>query len=366
MTQTSIGLFPVSVSDRQAKGRQKMHGLALYITHIWEAAASTDTVLCREHGLEVDSERIALEIAPALAAIRTLDLEVIRGSLGGSAARRYLDLQKDDPQGQVVLGMVLARNADIHLPATLDLHVDRVVGEGEGFRVMPTWLPYDELPAVVRANRRTQSSRNGTSENSHNAYRDVVGGHLVIETFLDAFAFFLRCDPALARRRAGTEDLAYFPLPAYTIHDYERLHPDQPNRADLGAEVRRLTEDVPPSGSGREILHRLVADGAVVYCGYTVESFGLRRAFTEAAPQIMRDLRAGYPYSAVSADGTHQTVVANENGRLTAEGIALEDYSFPQPRRHPLPETWLTWWELTLKDPFWYRKQRLSGVSRSL
>ncbi|MDO0916759.1 hypothetical protein QQM39_39905 [Streptomyces sp. DT2A-34] len=73
MAQAPTGLFPVTDPDRQAKGRQKMHGLALYINHVWEACASTDTKLCRDHGLDVDSERVALEIAPALAALRGPD-----------------------------------------------------------------------------------------------------------------------------------------------------------------------------------------------------------------------------------------------------------------------------------------------------
>ncbi|MFH8701324.1 hypothetical protein [Streptomyces chartreusis] len=360
MTHTS-GLFPVTDSDLQAKGRQKMYGLALYTSRVWEACASTDTRLCRDHGLHVDSERVALEIAPALAAVRTLDLEVFRAGQRGADGQRYLDLQKTDLQGQVVLGLVLARNADIHLPATLDLHVDRVVGNDDGYQVMPSWLTYDRLPAVVRANKRSQGNKNGTSEASHDAYRDAVGGHLVIETLLDAFAFFRRCDPALARSTPQTEELAYFPLPATnTGHGYERRHPDQPNRADVGAEVRRLTEDVPPAGSGREISYRLDSEGTAVYCGHTVERFGLRSAFTESAVQIGRDVRAGYPYTAVATNGVHHPITVGADGGLWADGVVLEDYPFPQPHRHPLPQTWLAWWKLALDDPFWYRKQRLA------
>ncbi|WP_405467489.1 hypothetical protein [Streptomyces canus] len=313
MAQTSTGWFPVTEPDRQAKGRQKMQGLVLYINHVWQACASTDTKLCRDHGLDVDSERVALEIAPALAAVRTLDLEVFRAGLSDADNQLYLALHKTDPQGQVVLGLVLARNADIHLPAALDLHVDRVVGNDDGYRVMPCWLTYDKLPTVVRANKRSPGSKNGTSDASHDAYRDVVGGHLVTETLLDAFAFFRRCDPTLARRAPGTDDLAHFPLPVTTTgdgHDYERRHPDQPNRADFGAEVRRLTEDIPPSGSSREISYRLDSDGTAVYCGHTVERFGLRSAFTESAAQIVRDVRAGYAYVAVATDGVHHPVGA--------------------------------------------------------
>ncbi|WP_328965627.1 hypothetical protein [Streptomyces virginiae] len=80
MTSQPTGLFPVADAECHAKGRQKMHGLALYISHVWEAAATTSTSLCRVHGMDVGTERVALEIAPALAAVRTLDLEVICNS----------------------------------------------------------------------------------------------------------------------------------------------------------------------------------------------------------------------------------------------------------------------------------------------
>ncbi|GAA3838872.1 hypothetical protein GCM10022403_084050 [Streptomyces coacervatus] len=359
MPQTPTGLFPVTDPGLRDKGRQKMHGLALYITHIWEATASTDTTLVRGVGLDVDVERIALEIAPALSAVRTLDLEVIRASQSPAEGGRYLALQDTDPQGQVVLGLVLARNADTHLPATLDLHVDRVVEMNGEWRVLPSWQPYDRLPAVVQAST-------GTRPANHTAYRAAVGGHLVIETLLDAFAFFLRCDPALALRLPGTGELAYFPLLPYATHDYERRHPDQPNRSVIAAEVRRAAEDAPPSGTGREILYRLASDGTPVYCGYTVD-FGLRSSFTEAGCQIVRDLQAGFPYTAVSADGSRHDITAGADGRPYADGVALESYPFAQPYRDPRPETWLQWWQLTSEDAFLYRRQRHdTGTPRSL
>ncbi|MFI5736093.1 hypothetical protein ACIA49_38625 [Kribbella sp. NPDC051587] len=358
MAQTQAGLFPVADPDRHAKGRQKMHGLALYINHVWEAAASTDTTLCRDHGMEADSERIALEIAPALAAIRTLDLEVIRNSQQPADGRRYLDLQKTDPQGQVVHGLLLARNADIHLPATLDLHVDRVVGGRAGYRVVPSWQPYDKLPNAVRSSVRTPTRKVGTSQSAHDAYRDVIGGQLVIETLLDAFAFFLRCDPSLAQRVPGSSELAYFPLPAYAGHDYERSHPDQPNRAVVGADVRRIAVQTPPTGRGREISYRLTDGGTAFYCGYTVQSSVLRSAFTEAAPEIARDILAGYQYVVVAADGTRHVVSIGADGHLIADGAALDGCSFNEPTGEPSAETWRGWWQLTSGDPFYHRTQR--------
>lgn len=66
MTPRPIRLFPVADAERHAKGRQKMHGLALYISHVWEAAATTSTSLCREHGMHVDTENGSLWRLPPL------------------------------------------------------------------------------------------------------------------------------------------------------------------------------------------------------------------------------------------------------------------------------------------------------------
>ncbi|MFF0009726.1 hypothetical protein ACFYQT_40755 [Streptomyces tibetensis] len=158
MASQSMGLFPAH-ANRHGKGKQKMHGLALYFTHVWEAAATTDTSLCRVHGMEVDTERIALEVAPALAAIRTLDLEVICLSQTAAEQTRYLDFQKNDPQGRAVRGLLILRNADTHVPATIDVPADRVVGGiGLGYRVMPRWLPFEELPDAIRDNPKNNPS----------------------------------------------------------------------------------------------------------------------------------------------------------------------------------------------------------------
>ncbi|MFI7087538.1 hypothetical protein ACIBUR_28580 [Streptomyces anulatus] len=115
-----------------------------------------------------------------------------------------------------------------------------------------------------------------------------------------------------------------------------------------------------PSGSVREISYRLADDGTAVYCGYTVERFAVKSAFTEAGPQILRDVRAGFPYSALASNGSRHDVAVDADGLLMAGGIALENYPFALPHRHPLPQTWLAWWRLALEDPFWYRRQRRS------
>ncbi|MEV6265219.1 hypothetical protein AB0M42_31355 [Streptomyces sp. NPDC051784] len=342
MPQTAAGLFPVADSDRHAKGRQKMHGLALYTKRVWETSRSFDTSLCK--GPQPDTENLALNIAPALAAIRTLDLEVIRNGQSPADQQRYLDLQDSDPQGRVVRGLVLPRNADVHLPATLDVHPEVALGD-ISWRVVPLWQPYTSLPRSVRTST-------GTKPSSHAAYRDAVGGHRVVETLLDAFAFFQRCDPSLARREPRTGALSYFPLagPMVVLSDYERRHPDHVNRREMAARALQLAKSGPPTGPGREIRHRLTINGTVLYRGYTDPQPSMG-SFTEPGQQIVRDIQASYPYSVVDAAGARHTVTVGADRHLYADG---------QPLQHcPLRDspTWLTQSE-DPEEGLWYWDER--------
>ncbi|MFX4295333.1 hypothetical protein [Streptomyces bohaiensis] len=350
MSPRPTGLFPVVDAERHAKGRQKMHGLALYISHVWEAAATTSTSLCREHGMEVDTERVALETAPALAAIRTLDLEVICNSQSHADKDRYRGLLASDSQGQVVRGLVLLRNADIHLPATVDVQTDRIIGGLNHVRVFPSWQPYDQLPDAIRISTKTGSG-------VHAAYRAAVGGQLVMDTLLDAFAFFRRCDPTLARYVPGTDDLEYFPLKQYISHDYDRRHPDQPSRPQIEAEVRMRAQQTPPSGKGRVILHSFSSTGVTIYCGTTIRSY-IEMDFTEPEDQVARDIQAGYPYVAVAADATRHVVSADGGNRLFADGSPLAQLPLCTPREHPHTEICRERWQAAATDAFEYRDQR--------
>lgn len=350
MTPRPIRLFPVADAERHAKGRQKMHGLALYISHVWEAAATTSTSFCREHGMHVDTERIALEIAPALAAIRTLDLEVICNSQSPADKDRYRSLLASDPQGQVVRGLVLLRNADIHLPATVDVQTDRIIGGLNHVRVFPSWQPYDQLPDAIRTSARTRPG-------VHDAYRAEVGGHLVMDTLLDAFAFFHRCDPTLARYVPGTEDLEHFPLHQYISHNYDRRHPEQPSRPQVETEVRVRAQQTPPFGKGRVILHSFTSTGVTIYCGTTIRSY-IPMDFTESEDQVARDIQAGYPYVAVVADGTRHVISVDGDNRLFADGSPLAQLSLRSPRDHPHIELCQERWQVAATDAFEYRNQR--------
>jgi hypothetical protein len=245
-TSETSGLFPITADDRRRKGHQKMHGLALYINWVWAATIATETSICREHGVEIDCERVALAVSPALAAIRTLDLDIFdRGQGSEHIQQEYRNLRKSDPHGRVVRGLLLLRNADIHLSATIDLRSERAISLFDGnityWRVFPQWQPYDELDPVIRTNP-------GTREQAHECYRSAVSGQLVIESLLDAFCFFDRCDPSLAVRRMneGSEELAYFPLPAFVQHDYERRHPYAISRDEAQRRLCEHPESTPP------------------------------------------------------------------------------------------------------------------------
>ncbi|GLF95513.1 hypothetical protein [Streptomyces yaizuensis] len=350
MTSQPTGLFPVADAELHAKGRQKMRGLALYISRVWEAAATTSTSLCHVHGMDVDTERVALEIPPALAAIRTLDQDVIRESRSPADERRYQALLASDPQGQVVRGLVLLRNADIHLPVTIDVEADRIIGGPNHVRVLPAWQPYDQLPDAIHANTRT-------SRNVHDAYRAAVGGHLVMDMLLDAFAFFRRCDPTLARYIPGSEDLEYFPLKQYISHDYDRRHPDQPSRPQVEAEVRMRAQQTPPLGKERVIVHSFSSTESTIYCGTTVRSF-IPMDFTESEDQVTRDIQAGYPHVAITADGTRHVVSVDGGKRLLADGSPLAHLPLHSPRDHPHTEFCHERWLVAVTDAFEYRDQR--------
>ncbi|MFM9540049.1 hypothetical protein [Streptomyces turgidiscabies] len=352
MSSEPTAMFPVADPGRHAKGRLKMRTLALGISRIWEASATTSTTLCRDHGMEVDTERIEMEIGPALVTIRTLDLEVIQRSQGpdknSEGWRRYETARNADDQGRAVQGLTLLRNADTHAAAVVDVSPDQVFGGTTGFRVFPVWKLYDELPEAVRG-----------SHGNKRAYQEAVGGRLVIETLLDAFAFLNRCDPTLASRDLKTGELEFFPLKHYASPvGYERRHPDQPRHAEIHLEVRQRAEAKSPAGIRRTIQYSFPAGDSTVYCGYTDTGSHSQTAFTESAVQVARDVRNGFPYIVATADGAHRRVSVEADGRLFAGSVGLDALEFPASPVHPAPEVWEGWWKWASEDAFHYRDQR--------
>ncbi|MFI6218745.1 hypothetical protein ACIBCD_42615 [Nocardia brasiliensis] len=74
-----------------------------------------------------------------------------------------------------------------------------------GWRIVPQWQPYADLPPEFRNNPRIMPA-------VRFRYQVSVAGRLVVETLMDALRFFDRCDPFLTRRDRDGE-IEDFPCP---------------------------------------------------------------------------------------------------------------------------------------------------------
>ena len=216
--------FPVP-PDRAAKAKRWMLALQRQVRATWIATVDNNSVLCRTHGIESDVAPVGVELALALVAVRVLDLEVFHHGHG----QRYEDHRASKPGGRVVDGMTLIRNAEVHLPTVVDPQVDAALSiplewldsdewpYASQYQLAPVWLPFADLPEEVRDHDRTSSR-------CKDSYADALAGRLVVDTLLDAVAFFRECDPAVAARDSDGE-LACFPLPEFLPIDGQRFHP---------------------------------------------------------------------------------------------------------------------------------------------
>jgi hypothetical protein len=201
-----------------------MLALQRQVEATWVATFENDSVLCREHGPELDIEPVGVELAFALVAIRVLDLEVFVRCHGSI----YEAHRGGCSEGRLIDGMTLMRNAELHLPDVVDPGVERVLNvpllrPGQAwpfrseFRLFPSWRQLYELPKDVRETTKTAG-------HCIASYGDYVAGKLIIDSLLDAVRFFYDCDPSLAA--VGDDgELLHFPLPAVLSVDGDRHHP---------------------------------------------------------------------------------------------------------------------------------------------
>jgi len=332
-----------------------MYALQRQIHHLWWSTVETDTSLHHtgsEGALDVDCETVAIDLAPVLVTIRALDKAIFEEEHKSSYGQHRASCN----EGMTVRGLLLIRDAEVHLPVVLDPNVSRLINgfdsDGNHFwRVFPTWKPYADLPSSIQNNTRTKA-------NVHKAYRDFVGGRSVVETVLDAFAFLHRCDPSLARRDDSGE-LRYFPLTEFIHHDYERRHPDWPSRVEVEREVRARVEQRLPAGQGREIQRRLAVGGATIYAGYTeIKPGRYWSTFVESAEQVAVDIRNGYPYTARTVDSGPLPVVVHSDECLQAGGVDLSTVEFAASPDLLDDDGLRGLWDLASKDAFQYQRQR--------
>lgn len=96
------------------------------------------------------------------------------------------------------------------------------------------------------------------------SYDNAVAGRLLVDTLMDAYAFFESCDPSLVKRDADNQ-ISGFPLPPLPFAGgYVRLHPDWPSHEHVDSEIRNRTRSALPKGRDRQIRGLLSVGGTVV------------------------------------------------------------------------------------------------------
>lgn len=348
----SIDLLPAPLNLR-SKGMRWLRALHRQTEATWHA---------QMEGIEA----VAIEAAFAVIAVRILDLEVFRAAHG----RRYETVRDNCDGGRTVSGLTLIRNAEVHLPVALEPDfeyrpgcISRRPERGgtnstvERRHIWATrWKSYSELPDSVRHSERT-------AERCHTAYRDMVEREEVVETLLEAIAFFDQLDPSIVPRSA-TGQLAHLPLTALLgLHDtYRRLHPSEPRRRDVARRLIEKTRSRRPPGTRRVILYEVRSASGVLlaYAGFGYGhpntmiggEYG-KCSWVDSGGQVVRDIEMGFPYDVGVVTG--EQGIAVESGRLRVDGALLDDLHLPQPPARP------DWWLIKyrwLGDPFAYALER--------
>lgn len=289
-----------------------------------------------------DFDPIVNEVDRALVAIRTLDYEVFEKACG----QAYRERRESHREGGVVHAFTALRNVATHSAAVVDPDVHRAVGLSEPgtFLIFPRWRDRSDLPtdAFVQQSGKDSKAR-------IRAYDAAVAGRLLLDTLIDAFAFFDSCDDRLAARD-NEGKLIGFPLPPLPVaFGYYRLGPEWPTHEQAGANtIQRATEAV-PVGDRRTVVGT-VHDGRVI-CGWTEVDSIYRVGFTETAHQVTRDIERGFIYT-TSAE---VPIVADGEFLRTATGVAL---TAAVPDVTYSPESWESRWATVTRHRDLYVKQR--------
>ena len=318
------------------------------------ARALRRAVLAYWYATLEDPEAAALEAITATLYVNILDEAVFEPAL----ETRYRAIRSQDRLGWVVMGLELIRNCETHSSVLAeDLLVQKqILGVplhqgGQITRCVYAWAEYDQLPDDYRNLPVGTGDRQRRARGeAQDGYRKAVQGRHVIETLLDAMAFFESLDPRLigvdgpALRWAYAE--AYGELPVGENPDggvqawlvarpmgldrFELFLPDIVCRyserrsawwpaADVPlGERRRLLRDQLPGETERQVAHALHEDGRLIgYSGYGSGGSGLRSSWVERKQQVWRDVRSGYRYYVRHDDGEvdltlggHERVVA--------------------------------------------------------
>ena len=176
----------------------------------------------------------------------------------------------------------------------------------------------------------------------------------VIDTFIDALAFFVPADPSIAAWDSPAElkglPLSELPGP---IGEYQRRTPFTKSLRDWRAELFDYAKNQAP-GNPRAITGVVVDDDGTIECYVgTTEDGPFRGSFIETPDQIDRDVANGAHYHVAG------TVLSSGVGGPEVGGDALHTVSLPELSPG---EAEATRWRLQLRtdDPDLYIRRRKS------
>ena len=297
-----------------------------------------------------DTEAAAIEAATATWYVNILDETVFEQAHG----EPYKDLRANDRLGRVVMGLELIRNCETHAPVLFDklllesiaYGVPLAMGGPPVMRSVLAWAAYDALPAHYRdVSSSTTAAQRRARPEALDGYRKAVQLRHVVETLLDAMAFFQSLDTRLVGPPAPSLRWAFAELPDSNpefakpsrwyvtrpmgLDAFEPFLPDIACRdterrtaqwppADRTLEVRaRQARKEVPYAVAREVRHVLIKDGVVVgYSGLQPELHGTS-AWVERRRQVWQDLRKGSRYF-IRHDGYEIDLQCNGHERVSA------------------------------------------------
>lgn len=255
--------------------------------------------------------------------------------------------------------LVGPRNHAVHGTDLVEPDVVNALGpipDTGSYVILPRWRPASSVPTSMFEFK-------GTPRPSYRAaYVAAAEGRSVFDTFLDAFAFFEKCDPGVVERD-GDNQIAGFPLPPLPIANrYRRLHPDWPTEHEWNETERVRILAAPPGGLRRVVHGRIPATDGPLLCGLTVVTEQRGSLFVEPVSQVVRDLTAGYRYiSEQHPDRTDLLCAAGDRVVLPGEPDLT---TLPDLAGDTRP--WLAWRDLCLDDADYYRRQREQAIPRRL
>lgn len=225
------------------------------------------------------------------------------------------------------MGLELIRNCEVHAIELAQPTVAALFGIPElGYREVYAWSAFKSLPVEYRQQQDGEPRARGEARD---AYHKWIAGRPIIETLLDAIAFFESLDEAL--RPAKALDMRYSFVPEVPLgrneeqfacrpmglDQFQLLLPDLACRpterrspswgpADhwLKKQVKAIQREQ-PGGLSREIRSRII-DEAGKFIGYQGLSgprdATYRDVWVERAKQVGRDIRMGFRYFVVVGD----------------------------------------------------------------